>query len=268
MPREPKIRHVNYAPDEFLAGTIELSDTECGIYWRLCTLIYSRGRAVSRDELRRITTSHGRTINFAVTRLIGLGKVVEIGGRLLVERCARELENASKRSRNAVEMASKRWRNDIETKAISAKTNGLGDHAALLTTNNQQPTTKERDAREARSVSLKTEFAEWWVAYPHKVGKGAAERSFATARKQAELSVLMAGVRGYIQAKPEDRPWCNPATWLNQRRWEDQPAPSLLAPQGGIDDIIRVPTQPAPTVEQVYGRRSLDDPLSGHQDRR
>jgi hypothetical protein len=37
---------------------------------------------------------------------------------------------------------------------------------------------------------------------------------------------LLAGVRRYIATKPEDHPWCNPATWLNQGRWEDEPAGS------------------------------------------
>jgi hypothetical protein len=25
-------------------------------------------------------------------------------------------------------------------------------------------------------------------------------------------------------AKTDDRPWCNPETWINQGRWEDRPA--------------------------------------------
>jgi hypothetical protein len=33
----------------------------------------------------------------------------------------------------------------------------------------------------------------------------------------------MAGLEKYI-AKTDDRPWCNPATWIHQDRWNDQPA--------------------------------------------
>jgi hypothetical protein len=37
------------------------------------------------------------------------------------------------------------------------------------------------------------------------------------------IEALMDGLARYV-AKTDDRPWCNPATWLHQARWEDQPA--------------------------------------------
>ena len=69
------------------------------------------------------------------------------------------------------------------------------------------------------------EFAVFWSAYPHKVGKRAALKSFAAARRRALPEVIMAGLARYA-SKTDDRPWCNPATWLNQDRWEDQEGPS------------------------------------------
>lgn len=42
--------------------------------------------------------------------------------------------------------------------------------------------------------------------------------------KRVPMDDLMAGLRRYV-AKTDDRPWSNPATWLNQDRWDDQPAP-------------------------------------------
>lgn len=66
-------------------------------------------------------------------------------------------------------------------------------------------------------------FARFWQAWPNKVGKPAAERAF---KKVAhELDDILAGIDRYVRSKPADRPWLNPATFLNQRRWEDQPAP-------------------------------------------
>lgn len=67
------------------------------------------------------------------------------------------------------------------------------------------------------------EFSEFWAIYPNKVGKRDAEKSFAKAQTRASLEAIMAGLRAYV-AKTDDRPWCNPATWLNQDRWEDAPA--------------------------------------------
>lgn len=89
-------------------------------------------------------------------------------------------------------------------------------------------------------------FARFWEAYPHKVGKGAAERSFDRVRKSGKVAFaeLMAGLERYKATKPAEREWCNPATWLNQRRWEDKPAINgaqtavVLVPNHGDKDNL------------------------------
>jgi hypothetical protein len=46
---------------------------------------------------------------------------------------------------------------------------------------------------------------------------------------------MLAGLKSYIDTKPADRPWLNPATWLNGCRWDDKPAavaPRSQAPPG------------------------------------
>lgn len=77
---------------------------------------------------------------------------------------------------------------------------------------------EEKDARDARSP-----FSEFWAIYPHKVGKRDAEAAFLKALTRADLATILDGVRRYA-AKTDDRPWCNPATFLNQDRWTDMPA--------------------------------------------
>lgn len=76
-------------------------------------------------------------------------------------------------------------------------------------------------------------FDEFWAKYPHKVGKQDALRAFHRAERSAATSFenLMLALDRYI-AKRDDRPWCNPATWLNQGRWDDQPAPQVPRSQG------------------------------------
>ena len=69
-----------------------------------------------------------------------------------------------------------------------------------------------------------TDFDLWWDQYPHKIGKKAALRSYERARKEASAQTLLDGVKAYIRHKPRERSWCNPATWLNQGRWDDEPA--------------------------------------------
>lgn len=73
-------------------------------------------------------------------------------------------------------------------------------------------------------------FVEFWRAYPEKVGKRAAEAAYAKALKRIggddAAAVILAGV---MRAKHQSDKWRrgiipNPATWLNQDRWEDAPA--------------------------------------------
>ncbi len=69
-------------------------------------------------------------------------------------------------------------------------------------------------------------FDRFWEAYPEKTGKGAARKAFPLA--MAKISsfdpldfVILPALQRYRERKPVDRPWCNPATWLNQERWLD-----------------------------------------------
>ena len=99
---------------------------------------------------------------------------------------------------------------------------------------NQHPPTPS-----AKTVATKTEsaspvgaagggsgFAEFWLAYPKKVGKGEAERKWKTLKPDAG-AVLSA-----VKRQSASEQWRrdggqyipNPATWLHQRRWEDEPA--------------------------------------------
>ena len=68
-------------------------------------------------------------------------------------------------------------------------------------------------------------FESFWDGWPNKVGKPAALKAFRSAiKRNAPLEAILSGVENYVRDKPPDRPWLNPATFLNQSRWEDQPA--------------------------------------------
>jgi hypothetical protein len=88
-------------------------------------------------------------------------------------------------------------------------------------------------------------FEAFWQRWPHKVEKPDAYRAFPKAlAKAGSLIAILEGVRRYIAAKPPDVRFCNPATFLNQERWLDQPAPGHGAtdPRG---------TPPKPTRENL-----------------
>ena len=91
------------------------------------------------------------------------------------------------------------------------------------------PTPPDITTRARGGASKPNGFARFWEAYPHKVGKSAAEKAYVRAIGKIgghdPPSVLLAGVE---RAKAS-REWGegfipHPTTWLNQGRWEDEPA--------------------------------------------
>jgi hypothetical protein len=68
-------------------------------------------------------------------------------------------------------------------------------------------------------------FAEFWAAYPRKVGKGGAEKLWG--RLKPDLPTVLKAIeraRATEQWQRDGGQFIpHPATWLNQRRWEDEP---------------------------------------------
>ena len=69
-------------------------------------------------------------------------------------------------------------------------------------------------------------FESFWSAYPKKVGKPAALKAFRSAKINGHLPEVLADIGGKAQSdawtKDGGQFVPNPATYLNQRRWEDE----------------------------------------------
>jgi len=79
-----------------------------------------------------------------------------------------------------------------------------------------------------------SDFETWWKIYPKKSGKEAARKAYESAvkrirasgqePKQAHQTLLDAVSRYAVSPKAKGEYCWNPATWLNQGHWEDDPA--------------------------------------------
>ncbi len=81
-------------------------------------------------------------------------------------------------------------------------------------------------------------FLMFWEAYPRKVGKGAAYKAWKKSAKENETrKAIMRAIPLQIKSgllKTDDIQYCPyPATWLNQRRWEDE-IPKIKEVDNGI----------------------------------
>lgn len=70
------------------------------------------------------------------------------------------------------------------------------------------------------SLIGESDFQAFWKAYPRKVGIGAAQKSYNEALKGTPHDIIMEGLERY---DPDPDYICNPATWLDEMRYFDEP---------------------------------------------
>lgn len=117
---------------------------------------------------------------------------------------------------------------------------------------------KEKTTPSTVVVGSAREFGEFWELFPNKVGKRDAQAAFSKARTRADFETIIAGLRRYV-AKTDDRAWCNPSTFLNQDRWDDQPA--VAVPRSGAPPPQQEST--SDLIDRVLNPRQTDAPFPG-----
>lgn len=189
-------------------------------------------------------------------------KLVELGAPMEAALfAAREMEQKQKALDEEISTKRERWRRhkNNQRKRVSSG-QSAGTSSGLSTTmsadlsppalysNNIYPPSQniiplDKTARETRSSQFKTEFVEqFWPIWPNKVGKPAAAAAFEKARKRgASLDQIVSGVRQYVRDKPPERSWLNPATFLNQERFLDEPAKEVPQARARERDLRNVP---------------------------
>lgn len=121
-------------------------------------------------------------------------------------------------------------------RALSAKRQSKFRNAEVTQNVTQSALPREEKRRvnnNTRKRVVGEGFSDFWSAYPKKIGKGAAEKAWEKVPPDS-LPAILASI-AVQRASPQ---WTkdggqfvpNPATWLNQRRWEDSP-PEAGRPQ-------------------------------------
>ena len=92
----------------------------------------------------------------------------------------------------------------------------MGDVAQMFTVNN---------VNNVNNVNTDSTFSTFWPLYPRRIAKSVAEKSWGKLTPD-EQALAIASIPRHINAwRNEGRTMAlvpYPATWLNQRRWEDE----------------------------------------------
>lgn len=191
-----------------------------------------------------------------------------------------ENEDALERSRDKTRARVAKWREKTASNVTSPSVTVTNGSRASVTrvedkTSNLEIEPQLENKKREPALARSAEFDDWYSGYPHKVQRGAAERAFVKARSIASLDELKAGVLRYVAAKPADRHWQNPATWLNGKGWLDQPGVVVPMARGSpnarpIDDLInhmsaRMDEADASTTTEIEGHSAAPLRLSASQ---
>lgn len=210
--------------DAFLADAGHLDDAGMGRYMRLLMLLWrSPGCRVPNDR-EWIAHKLGRAREHVDMLFWPL--VLEFfqcdGHFISQKRLTKEFLYCRKRTGQQSKRAKSRW--DKEKEACR------GNAASAMPPHSHPHHISEESKEDSSSQNVRESkpaaddgFDAFWARYPHKVGRAAAVTSWGRALKRAASGVIMAGLERYVATKPVDRSWCNPATWLNQDRWLDEP---------------------------------------------
>jgi hypothetical protein len=101
--------------------------------------------------------------------------------------------------------------------------------------NNNNKETKEQNKSSLRSESVSQTFLTFWIEYPKKVARQAAEKAWAKLKPDADLmEKIMSGLYRWKNSgqwtREDGRFIPHAATWLNGRRWEDEVKKEAPAP--------------------------------------
>lgn len=162
----------------------------------------------------------------------------EYAGKLIDQREAEKIRSRRRRAASGTESAAKSKPTAGRPPDDRKKTGGIVDQTIVNQSKEDIgdiPHTP-KTATDAKPDAQERRFDEFWQQYPKKVGKKAAQTAWKRLKPDADLHDrimhAVALARTSEQWNREGGRFIpNPATWINQGRWDDEPAPVTAQPQ-------------------------------------
>jgi uncharacterized protein YdaU (DUF1376 family) len=240
---------------DYMRDTADLSLVEHGAYTVLLDHYYATGQPLRDDEAAamRICRAFTDEERAAVSAVLARFFPVNGDGARHNARADRELAKEAEiikiKSRAGKAGARARWEGHVPEQtdgtchaAANGKDVAEGMAERWPSTSTSTPTSEQpppSTPQPPKGGDAASGFDAFWQAYPKKVGKIAARKAWKKA-KRPPTGIILAAVE---QQKKSDQ-WRkdngqyipNPATWLNQGRWDDEPTKA----KGAQDDFIAV----------------------------
>lgn len=179
-----------------------------------------------------------RSIELCLTKLVEVGLLLEFehqGRRYVCQHDWQEFQKVRypRDTTNPIPTDAVLDQCSDETRALfqmhSKNLSGTDPHPTRAGGRDRHTATADGDRHTANGNGLRERFDAFWLAYPKKVGKDAAWRSWQKRRPDEALTATI------LAAVEQQQRWPNwvkdngqyiphPSTWLNQGRWQDEAA--------------------------------------------
>ena len=211
---------------DFQADTAHLTLEQKGAYLELIMNYWQTEKPLNNSDLRIASMLKISKRRFQTMEKL-LSEFFTVEGDVWThKRIEYDLENVLKKSKKASfaasigarKRANERLANAQRTPAIEIKI-----ETKIKTIDKKKKISVIKDDLDS------SDFSTFWLMYPKKVGKLAAQKSFDKALKSATPQQIFEGVIRYQRSCGDDQKFiANPATWLNQGRWLDSnPLPKV-----------------------------------------
>ena len=220
---------------DYQRDTGHLSVLEHGAYTLLLDAFYATERPLpeNKNTLYRLVRANTKREREAVDFVLSEFWSLE-GGKWLNRRALTEIEKASTQAETNRIIATNRESNRATNRSTNRDTNratkGQPSHSHSQT---PEPVTSKQPPKPPahKLADVPEGFSHWYDAYPRKHGKHAAIKAWKKIKPSKTAAALMTtAIRNQVDqhhfqnGRGEDF-IPNPATWLNQGRWEDELAP-------------------------------------------
>ena len=211
---------------DYRRDTAHLTLLEHGVYRQLIDQYYLNEKPLPLDlgKICRLMSVHTEEEKNAIKNVLE-DFFMEVKNGYAHKRCEVAIEEYHSQIEKKVKASNARWNKDDDAHAMHMDTT-CNPHGML--TNNQEPITKNQEPitinhKPLTSIKGDDSFEQFWSLYPRKVGKGAAYKSWQKENPKIEEVEIA------LSWQKQSKQWfCgkyipNPATYINQHRWKDEP---------------------------------------------
>lgn len=190
-----------------------------GVYWRVVEMLHS-------DESHKLQLKEYVFLALAKQMLANAEQIMAIIS-FAINQCELFISDGESLWSRRVNENFERRKEISEKRAISGRLGAQAKHGLANAKQNLAKPGKEKKRKEKEILSYTDTFLSFWSAYPRKESK---QTAFEAWKKMNGTCPDIAIILKKIESMKKTDDWTrengrfipHPATWINQRRWEDE----------------------------------------------